>query len=91
MPWTLTYTDPFKARTEGGITSWISALDFIFESCHETYQNAEFQEVLKEDFDLIFVDAIMQDCLSGAIHQKQTPFIVVSTCAPFSLVSEYVG
>ena len=82
--------NPFEVRKKGTV-GLFTGFQYIYDACEETFQNSEFRALEKERFDLIFVDAFMNDCQYGWIHKMQVPFILMETAAAPSCITQAVG
>ena len=77
------FGNPFEVKKQGTV-GMFSKFQFIYDACDETLQNSEFRALENEKFDLIFISAMMNDCLYGWIYKRQVPFIIMSTSAATS-------
>ena len=85
------FGNPFELRKKGRLGIISSSFQFIWDACDETYSNSEFRALENEKFDLIFIDAFMNECLYGWLHKMQVPFIMVSPMAAPGSITQAVG
>ena len=62
-----------------------------FSGCHQTYQDPQFQELVNQKFDLVFMDSFGNECFLGFIHKLGAPFVYVAPMPVSSFVSHQVG
>ena len=80
----------FEVRKKG-MVGLFAGFQFVYDACEETFQNSEFRALERERFDLIFVDAFLNDCQYGWIHKTQVPFVLMVTAAAPSYITQAVG
>jgi glucuronosyltransferase len=85
------FEDPFEMRKSGKLTSVFVNMDGILEGCHKVYQNAEFQEALAQNYDLVIQNGFANNCFDGAAHKVGAPHVIITTFAAPSFITEYTG
>ena len=84
------FGNPFEMRKKGTM-GMLASFQFIWDACHDTYKNSEFRALEHEKFDLVLIDAFMNECLFGWLHKMQVPFIMVSPLAAPGSITQAVG
>jgi len=84
-------SDPFKTRRDGKFAMLTQDFNFMFEACVEAYENEEFMNLLNEKWDLIYINAFMNDCMYAFVYKIGAPFIIVSTIAAPNQISSHAG
>lgn len=78
-----------KNQIEFFLSSYDSS--WIFQKCHQVYQNEEFNELFikgQPKYDLIIMSGMFQNCFNGILSKLKSPYIFFSSCpAPNWLVS----
>ncbi|CAG7833891.1 unnamed protein product [Allacma fusca] len=81
--------DPFEERRN----KLGSRLNFtlLIESCEKAHLNEEFISLQQKQFDLVFLNGIVNDCFTGLIYKIGAPFAMLTTLATPSVVAESTG
>ena len=85
------FGNPFKIRAQGRGAMMMNSMSFVFDACRQVYQNPDFRALENEKFDLIFLDAFINDCMYGLIHKLGAPFITVVPQAVPASIAANVG
>jgi glucuronosyltransferase len=73
--------------------AWLATYDFsfIYDGCRKVYENAEFQSLYRESFDLLIIKAGLNNCFDGLVTKFGAPFILMSGFPVDGSVSKLVG
>ncbi|CAG7719991.1 unnamed protein product [Allacma fusca] len=85
------FSDPLKLRAQGTLSMMFQSYDFVFEACQRAYREEEFLSLYKEKFDLVFLNAFMNDPFYGFIYKTGAPYILLTPQAAPTSLTEFVG
>lgn len=89
-----TASDPIEERRlAGNRLEWLMSFDFqfIFDGCQAVFNNAEFQNLLQQDFDLLILSANFNNCFNGLVHKFKAPFITLSSMPVSGQIAQMTG
>lgn len=79
-------------KTEKWLSTWLMVPIFGIMICQEIYKDEEYVNWVKSTkVDLVFVDALANDCAYGMAHYWGAKVILFDTSAPFSYFPEAYG
>jgi hypothetical protein len=70
--------DVFQMKERGEAVNPFLMLVSFGDICTQTYQLPEVKALLKEKFDLIFLQPLFNDCALGLVYRLKAPFILFS-------------
>ncbi|XP_053629391.2 UDP-glucosyltransferase 2 isoform X1 [Cherax quadricarinatus] len=76
---------------ENKINFFMTMMNIMPRLCVDALGKEEVQNLLKEDFDLVLLSAIMSDCFLSVVHQLKVPFIYVSPAGLISPLPSITG
>ena len=85
------FQDPFELRKSGRIGTLIVNMDSVLKGCHKAYENVEFQETIKQEYDLVIINGFVNTCFDGVLHKIGAPHIIITTMAAPSFITEFTG
>lgn len=84
--------NPFEMKKTGQKMNPFLMLDEFGDICRKTYDLPQIKGLLKEDFDLIFMQPLFNDCVLGLVHRLKAPLVLFMPIgAPNFLVSKIGG
>jgi glucuronosyltransferase len=63
----------------------------VIDRCHTIYENEEFQKLLKQKFDLVFISGSFSECLEGVVYVFKCPYILMTTMPAPHYVTDRTG
>jgi len=82
--------DQMKMKEEGRQLNPFAIMPHTIAACEKTYQMPEIQALMKESFDLIFMQAF-NDCAYGVVHKIGAPFVIFVQISIPSYLASQVG
>jgi len=82
--------DQMKMKEEGRQLNPFAIMPHTIATCEKIYQMPEVQAVMKESFDLIFMQAF-NDCAYGVVHKIGAPFVIFVQISIPSYLANTVG
>lgn len=84
--------DPFEDRLQNRVMDAFSLGPVFTMVCHHYYAKPQVQHLLNSSFDLIIIDALLNECSFGLASQfKRTPYILISSMPPATYTTPYLG
>ncbi|CAG7824321.1 unnamed protein product, partial [Allacma fusca] len=81
------FPNPLDQRKKGVFSSFWD-FSFVFDACHQIYQNPEFQHYMNQTYDLVIMNGFMNTCFAGYLYRMKVPYIYhVSMAAPNTVTS----
>ena len=84
-------TNPFEMRRAGKLSAFGGMMGKIAEICDQIYQEQEFQDIIKQQYDLVIMNAFVNNCFDCIIHWQKVPHILVTSIAAPTFITELIG
>lgn len=83
--------DPFKMKEQEKIASPFMMFDHFAQVCRDTYDLPHVQDLLKEHFDLVFMQPMINECALGLVYRIGAPLILFSPTSVLNFLSIRTG
>lgn len=83
--------DAFEAKQKQKTIEPGKMVEMIRDTCDQSYDLPQVQSLLKENFDLVFLQPMFNDCILGLIYRLQAPLVLFTPTVIPSIIVEKVG
>lgn len=83
--------DPFGMKEKNQNINPFLMLNWFTDLCEASYDLPQVKAILEEDFDLIFMQPLFNDCVLGLVHRLKAPFVLFSPVSVGGFMAEKIG
>lgn len=83
--------DMFKMKETGHQPNPFLFFNVFSQTCADTYDLPQVREILKENFDLVFIQPLFNDCALGLVYRIGAPLVLFSPVSVPGFVATKTG
>lgn len=83
--------DPFEMKAKNQNINPFLMLNWFTDLCEDSYDLPQVKAILKEEFDLIFVQPTFNDCVLGLVYRLKAPLLLFSPVSVAGFLAEKIG
>lgn len=84
------FPNPFEDRKHGILNSFWD-LDFVFDAAESIFENPEFHRIMRQPYDLVIVNGLMNDIFEGYLPHIGAPYIHITSMAAPNTITSRLG